>query len=387
MRILHTLANWKWTGPAEPAVRLAAELKGSHEVAFACGTCPYADLENEVARAAERAGLALLPGLRLSKHFAPASAARDFLALSRLLRQGRFDLVHAHLLNDHLLAGAAARRALPACLIVRTVYGVADAGRGLRARFACARLLDGAIASSQAAADALRAAHALPEERVFVVPGAVDTARFSPERLAGLRAAARAELRLDGDVVAGGIVARIQHQRRFDLLFQAFAAAAAREARLRLVVIGRGTHAAELAQAPVQRLGIAGRVHFAGYRAGEAYDAALAALDFGVFLVPGSDGSCRAARELAAASLPVVATTRPPLPEIVEHGATGFVLPEEPERFAAAFVELARDAGARARLGAAARERACRLFSLPRQAEQVDRAYEALARLGPRRRA
>ncbi|MBI4878487.1 MAG: glycosyltransferase [Planctomycetes bacterium] len=186
--------------------------------------------------------------------------------------------------------------------------------------------------------------------------------------------------------MAGGIVARIQGQRRFDLLFTAFAAAAAQEACLRLVVIGRGTRAAEIARAPVRRLGIEERVLFAGYRAGEAYDALLAALDFGVFLVPGSDGSCRAARELAAASLPVVATTRPPLPEIVEHGATGFVLPEEPERFAAAFVELAREPAARARLGAAARERACRLFSLERQAQQVGEAYEVLARLGPRRR-
>ena len=38
MRVLHLFANWKWTGPAEPALNLAAALRGrKHDVHFACG--------------------------------------------------------------------------------------------------------------------------------------------------------------------------------------------------------------------------------------------------------------------------------------------------------------------------------------------------------------
>ncbi|MFG0316184.1 MAG: glycosyltransferase family 4 protein, partial [Planctomycetota bacterium JB042] len=138
MRLLHTFSNWKWTGPAEPAVRLAARLAERHDVSFACGRCPYPDLENRVASAARAAGLPLLDDLVLKKHFDLLNGARDLRRLTATLRDGAFDVVHTHLLNDHLLAGAAARRdGTP--LVFRTVYGGRDLTSPIRRRLAFGR--------------------------------------------------------------------------------------------------------------------------------------------------------------------------------------------------------------------------------------------------------
>ena len=41
MRVLHLFSDWKWTGPAEPALHLAiAQRDAGHEVSFICGGPP-----------------------------------------------------------------------------------------------------------------------------------------------------------------------------------------------------------------------------------------------------------------------------------------------------------------------------------------------------------
>ena len=67
-------------------------------------------------------------------------------------------------------------------------------------------------------------------------------------------------------------------------------------------MLGRGTHLDEVAVAPARELGIADRVVFAGYHRRD-YAAILRAMDLLCFLVPGSDGSCRAVLEAAGSGL------------------------------------------------------------------------------------
>ena len=381
MKILHAFSNWKWTGPAEPAVRLAGSLLDRHEVEFACGSCPFPDLENRVEREARELGLPLLGGLRLRKHFDPVSGARDLAGLIRTLRSRDYDVVHTHLLNDHLLAGAAARRSGRRSVIVRTVYGGPDLAPRFRTALAFRRLTDGVVAVSEAALEVVRLRTRIPDERLFVVEGAVDVTRFDPERLAPLRAAMRQEFGFGDDQVVAGIVARIQRHRRFDLLLEAFAAALKRAPELRLVLVGRGTHQDGLVEQPVKRMGLERKVVLAGYREGPRYESLLAGLDLGLFLVPGSDGSCRAARELAAAGLPLIVTARPPLTEIARPEVNGLVVEETVQALADALVALASNRDRRRALGAGSRRLATQLFSLPRQVARIESVYEQLLAL------
>ena len=106
----------------------------------------------------------------------------------------------------------------------------------------------------------------------------------------------------------------------------------------------------------------------------------LRAMDVFTFLVPGSDGTCRALLEAQACGLPAVTTRRGALPEIVVDGETGRVVDESPEALAGAWGALLADAEARARLGAAARRRSEAHFSPERLAKHVLALYgEALA--------
>jgi glycosyltransferase involved in cell wall biosynthesis len=144
-------------------------------------------------------------------------------------------------------------------------------------------------------------------------------------------------------------------------------------------VIGRGTRREELAEAPARRLGIADRVLFAGYRSADYADV-LRAIYFFTFLVPGSDGTCRALLEAAACGIPAVTTRRGALPEIVADGETGLLADEDPEAMATAWGALLGDGDRRRTLGGAARKRAESHFTRARLASEVVALYrEALA--------
>ena len=120
MRVLHLFANWKWTGPAEPAVNLAAELaRKGHDVGFACGR-EVKPLPNYIAVEAVARGLEPIRSLRLGKHRHPIYDPIDRRALRSLIRKFAPKVVHCHLPNDHRLAlGAVKGLRIP---IVRSLH-------------------------------------------------------------------------------------------------------------------------------------------------------------------------------------------------------------------------------------------------------------------------
>jgi glycosyltransferase involved in cell wall biosynthesis len=176
-----------------------------------------------------------------------------------------------------------------------------------------------------------------------------------------------------------GIVARAQRHRRFDLLMQATAELLRRLPAARLLVIGRGTHIRETAHEPAIRLGIADRVIFAGYRTTDYVDV-LRSIDVFTFLVPGSDGGCRALLEAAACGIPAVTTARGALSELVLEGETGSIVPERAGPLAAAWYDLLVDGPRRAAMGAAARGRAETHFAPERLCREILALYTNVQR-------
>jgi glycosyltransferase involved in cell wall biosynthesis len=369
LRVLHLFSNYKWTGPAEPAHALAAGLQGmGMEVVFRSSGYTKGDARNHVAERGAARGLAPVLDLDLSKHRKPWRDWRDARRLRARLAAERFDLVHCHLANDTRIA----RRA-GAAPLVRTVYDTEperipgfdwDGIRAAQRVFVFARGVERALAERGVAA-----------RRIVHLEATVDLDRFTP----GDASARRRALGFGPDDFVAGIVARVQPQRRFDLLLAAAARAAQACPRFRLVVIGRGSKLEAVAREPARARGLEGRVvFFPGYFEGAEYVDVLRALDVKLFLVPGTDGSARAVREALACGVPVVCTRRGILPELVRDGVTGRVLDESPEAFADALVALANEPAARRRLGEAARKDAEARFSLARQVETVAASYRAL---------
>ena len=371
MKVLHITSDWKWTGSAEPMLRLLlAQRARGDEAALACPEDPegHAPSLAERARAAGVEPVCALAPLRGARWWRDAA---DAGRLRALLAERRFDVIHSWHTRDHVLAWRAAGRRRGGPRIVRS-----HAGAEPIARRAWNRLLYGLGTDALlcASGHAARSNQELCRGRpVRAALGAVDLARFRPGPPA---AGARAQLGLRPTQHVVGVVARVQKHRCFDLLLEGFRLLADADPDARLLVIGRGTHLDALARRPAQRLGIGERVVFAGYR-GADYPDLLRAIDLLAYLVPGSDAGCRAVLEAAACGIPTVASRRGALPEIVAHGETGLLVDERPEALCAAWRELLGDPAGREKLGRAARRRAEQRFHPDRLAAEVEALYRA----------
>lgn len=376
MFILHLFSNWKWTGPAEHATILAKKLKcRGHRVVFACGRPPGpASGAEGIEKKARELGLEFME-LRLKKHFSLLDNTMDLFSLTSYIKSNRPDIVHTHLTNDHLLGGLAARAA-PVPLL-RTSYEGEGLKRTVRNRLLLRALTSGLITVSERARQEDMANFGLPGDRVWKVEVGVDTSRFSPR--VG-RPRLRKALGMGTEEVVVGVAARIQWHRRFDVFLEAFRLALRERPNLRAIILGRGTNMTPVAVEPSRRMGLNGKVVFPGYKEGEEYVDALASMDIKVFLMPGTDGSCRAVREAMAMGLPVIAARRGMLPEIVLHSQTGLVVEDTPENLAEAMLKLAGDESLRRRMGQASRQRALERFSLDKEAQEVEAIYQVLLR-------
>lgn len=356
MRILHLFANYKWTGPADPAIRSAARLRTlGLNVRFAQGSFMHSGGEHRVAEELLRCRLPVVTGLELRKHFHVPSLLRDIRRLRQLIARDQYDVLHCHQGADHLLATMACRRLKRAPVIVRSLYEPSAPRRGWRERTSFRRT-QAVLAPTIEAQEGVRRRFAIAEDRVLLQEPVTE-----PRVLDG--ANARAKFGLEDGQFAVGITARIQPHRRFELLWSVADYVRQREPTVRFVLLGRGNEkdTNELVHQPIQAAGIAAHVLLPGYQKGAAYDEALRGLDAFMFLVPGSDGTCRAVCDAMAFGLPVVSTTRGILPELLAERrrgeVPGFAVEESVEAIGDALVRLLRDDDLREATGRAALRR------------------------------
>jgi len=371
MNLLHIFSNWKWTGPAEHALNAAVYfMKKGHRVVFACALPPH-PVEDSLIKRAEQAGLEIQKGLYLNKHLTVLRSAGDMYRLRSYMQSNRFQLIHTHLPNDHLLTAGA--RLLGACQvpIIRTVYDGPELRPTLRNRLLLQYCTDSLIAVSEAARQAISTVFGIPAGRIWNICPGVDCDKFNPG-IDGSGVRKQYDISADDPVV--GIVARVQKHRRFEVLIRALSQVIEQIPRLKVLLIGRGTHMEEIAVKPVHELGLENNIIMTGYHLVD-YPELLAALDVKIFLVPGSDGSCRAVREAMAMGKPVIAANRGMLPELVQDGVSGFVVEDTPENLARAIIILVNDLPLRRKMGEAARQRICSEFSIKGQMEKVESVY------------
>ncbi len=239
-------------------------------------------------------------------------------------------------------------------------------GKGLRLALENLGLLaaDLVLVNSRAIEREIRA-RSLPLRRVEVVPNGVDLDAFRPAD----------DWPRDGGYVL--FVGRLVAQKGVDLLLHAFHAVVRRCPAARLVVVGDGELELYL-QRVARHLGLSARVEFAGWRTGpalvELYRGAQAVVvpslyePFGIV-----------ALEAMACARPVVASRTGGLEEIIDDGVEGYLVEVgDRMRLAGRLARLLRDEGLRARMGEAARARACR-FGWDRVAARTLALYDEMA--------
>lgn len=382
MRVLHLFANHKWTGPAELALQQVRALNESGPARAELALAGHHDpaRPHAMARRAAALGLPLREGLALRRHFHLPSLWRDARELARWIDSGTVDLLHCHQGGDHLVAALARRLANRRPPLVRSFWEAEPPGRGPRTWLAF-RDTDMVLAPFLALAAALGRRLRPPPGRLRVMaPILGEPPGYAVDQVARQRQALRAELDLDPGAFLIGLTARIQPRRRWTLAWDTIARLARRHPRLHLCVLGRPDEGAfeRLCRQPLAERGLTHRVHFLGYREGGAYFDTLAAFDAFLFLVPGSDATCRALREAMAMGLPAVTTDLGHLPAIVRDGETGLVRTPEPDALSQALDALHGDALLRERLGRAARSHARHYWSPQGCVRDLAAIYRAL---------
>ncbi len=370
LSILHVCSDWKWTGPAEPMLLAIAGLRAlGHRVDLACPEPPRAG-EPSLAEAARERGIEPVLELDRGRGIHWWRDLDDSVRLGATVAAGGYGVLHAWHSRCHALA--------------LRVAGLGSAGRVPRVvrsfpragaippwpwnRWLFGPGCDGLHLPS---AESVRSNASLRAGRPTLgCLGAVSPERF----VRGRGGRARRELGIPSTAPVVGIAARVQPHRRFDLLLEALVEARRASPELRLLIVGRGTRLREVARRPAKALGVRDRVVFAGYRTDDYADV-LAAMDVFTYVVPGSDGSCRAVLEAQAVGIPAVVSRRGALEEIVLDGRTGRVVDETPAAFARAWLDLTADDRARRDLGDAARDRALGLFTRERLAGDLEGLY------------
>lgn len=308
----------------------------------------------------------------------PWRGEADALAALRLLRVVRDEhpaVLHAHSRRgaDWFTALAAASSQVPA-VVSRRVDNV-ETGWLVRWKY---RHYSAAIAISAAIADVLRETlgNALPPVRM--IHDAVDSARFAP---GGERAWLAAEFALDPTQPIIAMVAQFIPRKGHTLLLDALPELWQRHPGLQCLLLGRGPERSRIA-ALVQARGWEARVRLPGFRADMAR--ILPALDMLVHPAL-TEGLGVALLEAGACGVPVVAAAAGGIPEVIEHGRTGLLVPcGSSEPLAAAMLRLLDDPVFAAQLGRAARLRVERDFSVDAMTTAHATLYRELATTGVR---
>lgn len=311
---------------------------------------------------------------------------QDLRRVRRHLEQARPDVVHTHLGYADVLGGLAARSLdLPVLSTVHVMTWPTTARERVKtrlmalARRRCARAV-------LTVSDSARSAYL---DRGWDRPDRVHTVRngVAREPQAGAGQAVRAELGLEPDDLVLAMVTVLRPGKGHDVAVAAVQALRGRFPGLRLLVLGDGPGLGEVRSLAASS-GDAVRV--LGHR-----DDVLRVLDAVDVLVHPShaDALPTALLEAMAAGVPVVATAVGGIPEIIDSGVTGLLLPAPPRAadLADALVPLLADRSVRTGMGKAGRHRFEAEFSASRWVERLVPHYRAavLSRrsgLGPARR-
>lgn len=301
----------------------------------------------------------------------------QMLRLTRYLRRERFAVMHAHDLWANLMGVPCARLArTPVIVSSQRDLGHLWWYTPFRTKVIrqIHRLASQVIANSTAVRNVLVNNFHVPSERVRIIRNGVDVERFERVR------ADRRELFPDPEdgtrlaIMIGNMHSSVKGHSD---LIEAAKLICLEVPEIRFVLVGDGQERPKLEE-QVKNTGLENHFLFLGARRDIPKLLACAEL---CILPSRAEGLPNVVLEAMSAGVPVVATRVGGIPEVIEDGASGLLVPpQDPRALAEAILSLLRDRRMAARMGQTAHKRVQTNFSFERAVSEVEGVYESARR-------
>jgi glycosyltransferase involved in cell wall biosynthesis len=317
----------------------------------------------------------LLPGRITSLPLRNALDIISAVKLARYAKAKNIDVIHAHVARDYQVAALASRISGAHCVLTRHVLFPANRANGL-----ALGNVSRVIAVSAAVANAVRASRLVSDEKIAIVPNGVDFARLDNE----LRDFSRLDYRLrwPGRMVVGMMGELSEVKGQADFIRAASIVVGNNGGNITFVIAGEDKSPGRDYRAQLEGLiaesslsGIVqmpGRIARAGefYRSLDVFVSASRSEAFGLAMV-----------EAMACGTAVVATNTQGTSEIIEHGATGILVPVgDSSMMAAAIQNLLSDNDLRRALGDAGSAAVRARYDVTRMVSETEKIYEDVLR-------
>ena len=385
-KILHIITRLDMGGSAQNTLLTCKKLSVKYEMVLVHGLSHESrmtDIEKQIVeegiKAAKKQGIKVIPLSAMVRSINPVKDFWALLSLVRLIIEERPYIIHTHSSKAGLLGRLAAKIAgVPQ--IVHTPHGHVFYGHFgpiaskvfLWIEKIFSRFTDRMVALTDGEKNDYEKLSVCPSEKLLKIHSGVDVAQYMNSN--GNMVEKKRSLGLDQNGTVVGFVGWLLPIKGPEYLLKAMEYVWPEHPEAALVFVGKGDLDLDLRTQALQ-VNANGRVKFLGWR--EDINEIIPVFD--MLVLPSlNEGMGRVLVEAMAAGKPVVASRVGGIPDLVQHGETGYLVPPADEKaLADGIKKLLDDPGNAWEMGQRGKEY-CQQFSLEAMIAKLDDLYSDL---------
>ncbi|HEY3346394.1 MAG TPA: glycosyltransferase family 4 protein [Nitrospirota bacterium] len=362
LTILHTEASDGWGGQE---IRIIAEMLGmrgrGHRVLLACPA------HATICRRAKEAGIEVFEvGMGKAGMFVGT------LKLARIIKDAGVDIVNTHSSRDSWMGSAAGR--LTGRKVIRSRHISSEIKTDPGTRLVYGPLCDAIITTGESIKAMLIDGLGLPAEKIVSIPTGIKLDSFDGSG----REKVRREFGIPDSSPVIGIAATLRSWKGHIYILNAMAGILKAYPDARLMIVGEGPFRDRNIEPELRRLSLGDAVIMAGHR--DDIPEVIAAFDIAVMASYASEGIPQFALQAMATGLPLIGTTVGGIPEVLQDGVTGLLIPpKDSMAISGAVLKMLSDPAMMRAMGEAARAAAARKHSYEKMLDDVEALYGRLA--------
>jgi glycosyltransferase involved in cell wall biosynthesis len=386
-KIIHIITRLDMGGSAQNTLLSCKQLGRKYEIILVHGLSLESDMtdaekqtvQNNI-EAAKKQGVKVIPLPTMVRSIHPIKDIKALLALAWLIFKQKPDIVHTHSSKGGIL-GRLAAKLCGVPHIIYTPHGHVFYGHFgpiaskvfLWMEKIFSKFTDRIIALTSGERDDYIKFSVCSPEKLSTIHSGVNLHQFLTSN--GNRQKKRRSLGIGPKESVIGFVGWLLPIKGPGYLFKAMDYVWLEQPETSLVMVGKGDLAADL-RAEALRKNVNGRIKFLGWR--EDIDELMPAFD--MLVLPSlNEGMGRVLVEAMAAGKPVVGSNVGGIPDLVQDGQTGYLVPPADEKaLAEAILKVLNDRQAANLMGQRGKE-LCRQFSLEAMIAKLDDLYSDLA--------